>query len=123
MKLNPANHVLRIDGGRELSGATAGILLAAIRPSLDQYSVVEIDLSEIHTLDCRGLGALVGLRNAVRTQARRFHVVNPSVAVERLLLATHATHLFEPGGPQDAAPPCFERGPGQRSAPAAPAPW
>lgn len=105
MNVTLCEQVLRITGCRDLSDSTATVLLAAVRPALDQCSIVEIDLSDIATMDCRGLGTLVSVRNVVRDRARRLCVVNPSVAVERVFHATRTTPLFEIERPDNRAPP------------------
>lgn len=57
---------------------------------------IEIDLAQTDFLDCCGVGALVGLRNAARRCAvrPRIQLHNPTGAVERVFQLTGLNQLF-----------------------------
>lgn len=95
MNVNLRGQTLRVTGCRELTAATAHALAEAVQAALQPCSTVEIDLSELTIMDCRGLGTLVGLRNTVRDHNGRLCVVDPSLAAERMFEAARAANLFE----------------------------
>jgi anti-anti-sigma factor len=87
--------VLSVAGTRILTTATASKFRERVIAALNRHDVIEIDLSRTTFMDCGGLGALIGLRNATRDRKGRMRLLNPTPPVEQVLNLLEAQRAFE----------------------------
>ena len=110
MNITQKNGTLSVTGLRELNAANARLFHASVTTAWShELQAIEIDLSQTHTLDGAGLGALVSLYETAGAQRKRegfaLRLKNPSPSVQQILELARLHHLFEitlPGGPAPA---------------------
>jgi anti-anti-sigma factor len=107
------NGVLKVTGIRELTSDNTHSFHAAVATAfaLDLQTIV-IDLSQTHTVDGAGLGALVSLYEMANQPQSRdsvaIQLTNPTPEVQQIIELARLHHLFEitsPGTPSGGAPP------------------
>ena len=107
------NGVLKLTGIRELTSANTHSFNAAVATAfaLDLQTIV-IDLSQAHTVDGAGLGALVSLYEMANPEQNRgnvaIHLANPTPEVQQMIELARLHHLFEitpPGHTPDGTLP------------------
>jgi len=79
--------------GRMVTGET-DILSDAVRLQSDVSSLV-LDLARVTTVDARGLGLLLELRDEVQSRGIRFKVINATNLVRRVFEITRLDSVFE----------------------------
>lgn len=79
--------------GRIVTGETA-TLSEAVRLQSDANSLV-LDLARVTTVDARGLGLLLELRDNVQANGVRFKVINATNLVRRVFEITRLDSVFE----------------------------
>jgi anti-anti-sigma factor len=87
--------VLSVAGTRVLTTVTASKFRERVMAALNGHDVIEVDLSGTTFMDCGGLGALIGLRNATRDRKGRMRLLNPTPPVEQVLNLLEAQRVFE----------------------------
>jgi len=95
MNIDIQDGILRVSGCRDLEPDTAEALLTMVRSGLTECRVVEIDLSEIISLDCRGIGVLVSIRNSAWKHAIQLRLMHPPAKANRLFHASRSAQLFD----------------------------
>lgn len=93
----------------EVDFTNADEVAGGIRAAVTQWSpaTVRVDLRTATFIDSTGLGALLSGYRAAAERGVRFVVVNPSIAVRRVLTVTGLSGLFglTAHGPLDRAAP------------------
>jgi len=87
---------LSISGISELDAASCRLFKSRLKAALPgNIRRIDIDLSRTR-MDCGGVGALVALRNCARKQNGEvaIHLLNPTLAVQRLFRLTCMDRLF-----------------------------
>jgi anti-anti-sigma factor len=79
--------------GRIVTGETA-TLCDAIEQQSDAVSLV-LDLARVTTVDARGLGLMLELRDQVQSKGIRFKVINANQLVRRVFEITRLDSVFE----------------------------
>ena len=79
--------------GRIVNGETA-TLRDAVR-SQSQVSAVVLDLARVSTVDARGLGVMLGLRQQTESKGIGFKLMNVNKLVSRVLQVTRLDSVFE----------------------------
>jgi anti-anti-sigma factor len=78
----------------ELDLSSGDELEALVAPMLTQGAEVAILLRDVTFADSSGLGALLSLLQQAEEQGAQLVLVEPSPAIERVLLVTATTDLF-----------------------------
>ena len=76
-----------------MNGETA-TLRDAVR-SQSQVSAVVLDLARVSTVDARGLGVMLELRQQTESKGIGFKLMNVNKLVSRVLQVTHLDSVFE----------------------------
>jgi anti-anti-sigma factor len=80
--------------GRLIS-QTAGEMKDIVKPLIPQGGLIEIDLTDVPSIDSSGLGTLVGLKvSALREGYCTLKLVNLTPRVTELLKLTSLTQMF-----------------------------
>ena len=100
MELNRQNQTLNVTGLRELNSSNARSFRAAISATLSaDLEMIEIDLSEMQTVDGAGLGALVSLYETANEHRKNggvaIRLTNPPPPVQQMIELARLHHLFE----------------------------
>lgn len=100
MNISQHNGTLSVTGLRELNSGNARLFQATVAKGLSQdLRAIEIDLSEIHTVDGAGLGALVSLfEMANEHQVQNgvaMRLTNPKPTVQQIIELARLHHWFE----------------------------
>ena len=85
--------VLRCNG-RIVAGDAGSILRKAVLSQRHTRMLV-IDLARVERIDAGGLGVLLGLREATRSSATMFKLMNATKGVEKILELTRLQRVFE----------------------------
>jgi anti-anti-sigma factor len=109
MEINQQNGTLTVTGLSELNSANARAFRDAVSAALSpDLQTIEIDLSQMQSVDGAGLGALVLLyetANDLRSEGVVvMRLTNPSPPVLQMIELARLHHLFEltpPGGKPD----------------------
>lgn len=86
----PSPATARVSVIGEVDLATASVLRDQLLGVLHDYGpdVLDVDLGGVTFLDCAGVGALVGVRNAAVQAGRQIRVAHPQPIVRRILEVT-----------------------------------
>jgi len=100
MDIEEDGRILSLKGINVLNKAITVEFQAAVRLAAKSRALaIEVDLSELPTLDSSGLAALVALRKAVDakpwTDKPAIRRLQPQPAVQQMLELTRMHHLFE----------------------------
>ena len=79
--------------GQIVIGET-GTLREAVQSQSDVSTVV-LDLAGVNTIDARGLGVMLELREQVQANGIGFKIMNPTKLVSRVLEVTRLDSVFE----------------------------
>src|SRR5438552_11681450 len=79
--------------GRIVKGETE--ILRKTLHSLSEVSAVILDLARVTTVDARGLGVMLELREQAESKGIRFELMNVTKLVSRVLEVTHLDSVFE----------------------------
>jgi len=79
--------------GQIVIGET-GTLREAVQSQSDVSTVV-LDLAGVNTIDARGLGVMLELREQVQANGIGFKIMNPTTLVSRVLEVTRLDSVFE----------------------------
>ena len=104
MNISQQNGTLSVTGLRELNSGNARLFQATVAKGLSQdLQAIEIDLSETHTVDGAGLGALVSLFETANEHRARngvaMRLTNPTPPVQQMIELARLHHLFEIASP------------------------
>jgi anti-anti-sigma factor len=113
MDISRQHKTLSVKGIRELNSANAQSFRSAVATAFsDDLQTIEIDLSQTHSVDGAGLGALVALYEAANQQKNQdritLRLTNPTPTVQQMIELSRLHHLFEitpPGGKPDGMLP------------------
>ena len=87
---------MTVTGLVELAAANAAGVRDDIRAALSPaHTALEIDLSQVTFLDSSGLGALISLQKALRSQNGTVRLINPAANVRQILELTRLHRVFE----------------------------
>jgi anti-anti-sigma factor len=106
MVISRQNQTLSVSGIRDLNSANARSFHAAVATALaHDLQTIEIDLSQTHTVDGAGLGALVSLYETANPRRRpdgiTLRLKNPIPTVQQMIELVRLHHLFEITPSQD----------------------
>ena len=88
--------ILAVTGLVELVAANASQVRDDIRAALTStHAALELDLSQVTFLDSSGLGALISLQKALRSQNGTVRLINPAANVRQILELTRLHRVFE----------------------------
>ena len=91
---DPQNSI--VTGLLELVAANATAVRDQIRAAVPATcTTLELDLAAMTFLDSSGLGTLISLHKAMRTQNGTVRLVNPSPSVRQILELTRLHRVFE----------------------------
>jgi anti-anti-sigma factor len=88
--------------GRIVGGRESEILRVAVVSQSNARTVV-LDLSEVETLDGRGIGILISLQGWAHANGKKLRLTNPSQPLLELLRLTNLDSVFEIFSPKDPA--------------------
>ena len=97
MKIQQQGETLDVTGISALNASNSQAFKAALCGSFpEQVKSINVDLSQASHLDCRGVGALVALRNCASRADRKIavRVLNPSRPVQHMLRLTNLDRVF-----------------------------
>ena len=111
MEITRQNQTLSVSGIRDLNSANARSFHAAVATALaHDLQTIEIDLSQTHTVDGAGLGALLSLYETANQrrppEGITLRLKNPTSTVQQMIELVRLHHLFEitrPGDQPDRA--------------------
>ncbi|HWN11191.1 MAG TPA: STAS domain-containing protein [Pyrinomonadaceae bacterium] len=83
--------ILRLDG--QIVNGETEILRHAVR-ALSETSVVKLDLASVTTVDARGLGVMLELREWTQAMGIRFELLNVTRRIAMLLELTRLDSVF-----------------------------
>jgi anti-anti-sigma factor len=92
----PSPAIARIDLVGEVDLANAPELRDRLLAMLHDHDpdLLDVDLGGVTFLDCTGLGALIGARNAAVNAGRQLRVLHPQPFVRRILEVTGLLDVF-----------------------------
>jgi anti-anti-sigma factor len=95
MKVETTGETLQVSGLKELGENNASIFRQQVLSALKKNQTsIEVDLSEMHFVDSRGLAALLELKQSfVDEHAVRLR--NPSPPVQQILEFTRMSNVFD----------------------------
>jgi anti-sigma B factor antagonist len=66
-----------------------------VRPLIEQYKTIVLDLTDVSYMDSSGLGALVGLFVSAKRAGKQLKLINLSARIQDLLRLTNLLSVFE----------------------------
>jgi anti-anti-sigma factor len=90
---NPGNVAILCLQGRIVNGETEPLRNAV--NSLSEVSAVILDLARVTTVDARGLGVMLELREQAESKGIRFELMNVTKLVRRVLEVTRLDSVFQ----------------------------
>ena len=95
MKITSNGATVNVSDLSELANGNSDAFQTAVRAALPPgIKQIEIDFSRVGFFDCGGIGALVGVRNAVLGDDITVRILNPSGQVRRMFRLTRMEELF-----------------------------
>jgi anti-anti-sigma factor len=100
MEIEPEQGIVALRGMRELSAASVcAFREAAVAAAKSGLPIIEVDLSQVHTIDARSLGVLAAMYRLVSERAplgvAPVRLLNPQPAVQQMLELARMDLLFE----------------------------
>ena len=80
--------------GRVVS-ETVPVLQREVRPLIERFKTIVLDLTNVSYMDSSGLGALVGLFVSAKRAGKQLKLVNLSARIQELLRLTSLLNVFE----------------------------
>jgi anti-anti-sigma factor len=90
---NPGNVAILCLQGRIVNGETDSLRNAV--HSLSEVSAVILDLARVTTIDARGLGVMLELREQAESKGIRFELMNVTKLVSKVLEVTRLDSVFQ----------------------------
>ncbi|HZM03898.1 MAG TPA: STAS domain-containing protein [Candidatus Saccharimonadales bacterium] len=91
MNVQVSDETIRVTGLQQLNGPSASLFRTQVLASLKARHQVEVDLSQILTVDGGGLGALLSLHKV----CSGVRLLNPTPPVRQILELTRMNRVFE----------------------------
>jgi anti-anti-sigma factor len=74
---------------------TVPVMQQEVRPLIEQYKTIVLDLTDVSYMDSSGLGALVGLFVSAKRAGKQLKLINLSARIQDLLRLTNLLSVFE----------------------------
>jgi anti-anti-sigma factor len=93
-KQNAGDMVTVLCRGKVVSD-TVPVLQKEVRPLIDQFKTIVLDLTDVSYMDSSGLGALVGLFASAKRAGKQLKLINLGARIQELLRITNLLNVFE----------------------------
>lgn len=74
---------------------TVRVMQQEVRPLIEQFKTIVLDLTDVSYMDSSGLGALIGLFASAKRAGKQLKLINLGARIQELLRMTNLLHIFE----------------------------